>query len=465
MVGIDAAIAANRFGLGARPGDLQDIDRDPQGWLRAQLAAGVATPSPVERLVHSGTLMKQVQQLRLAQRQDDAGDGDAVGRLKMSIRNELAPAYLKQVAARVEVAVSSDQPFRERLVHFWSNHFAVSADKPATIALAGTLENEVIRPLATARFADLLVAVVRHPAMLAYLDNLWSVGPNSRAAGRASRHVSRDARPGLNENLAREILELHTLGVDGGYTQADVTELARVLTGWSLGGGRGRFASGTPGSFHFREAIHEPGARSVLGRRYPPGGEDQGEAVLRDLARQPATAQRIALKLARHFIADDPPPAAVTALERQFTRSDGDIAATCTALLDCDAAWSTPLAKYKSPNDYLLSALRALRQVPPRPEAAAAMFASLGQRIWTPGSPAGWPDTAVAWDGADALMKRIEWAQAVAGRIGERVEARALADAVLGPVLGAHTRAMLTQSQDAVQALALLFVSPEFMRR
>ena len=202
------------------------------------------------------------QQERRSARSKAASAGENAKRPIEGIRQKLAPLYLEQVAARYRVAARTGEPFRERLMHFWTNHFAVSADKPQVIALAATLENEAIRPHLAGRFVDLLLAVESHPAMILYLDNQASIGPNSQLAQRAARRLRTQRKLDINENLAREILELHTLGVDGGYTQADVTSLracADRLVGRHRGAGRSRKAG--PEHFEFRERIHEPGAK------------------------------------------------------------------------------------------------------------------------------------------------------------------------------------------------------------
>jgi uncharacterized protein (DUF1800 family) len=310
----------------------------------------------------------------------------------------------------------------------------------------------------------MLLAVETHPAMLLYLDNYLSVGPHSQAAQRAqARRAQR--RFGINENLAREILELHTLGVGGGYTQGDVTTFAEVLTGWSLGGEGGRFAAGPPGRFVFRAELHEPGPKVVLGRRYADDGFGQGAAVLRDLARQRATAQFIATKLARHFIADDPPPEAVTRLAAAFAASGGNLPTVYRALIDAHESWQQPLAKYKTPLDYIVSSYRGLSLPVDEAHAPLAPFELLGQRTWSPGAPAGWPDRSADWDGASALMKRIQWADAVGNRVGARADAVQLAPQLLGDNLSAGTRTAVTHAASAAQALTLLLAAPEFMRR
>src|SRR5262249_1887157 len=221
------------------------------------------------------------------------------------------PAQLVQNEAkvRIEAAVAAEIGFAARLVWFWSNHFCVSADK--ILSMAGAYEREAIRPHVLGRFADMLTAVESHPAMLVYLDNGVSMGANSVAG------INRDKS--LNENLAREILELHTLGARTGYSQGDVTRFANVLTGWTW------IAFGVPnrgGEFVFVKRLHEPGEQTVIGKSYPDTGVDQGRAVLADLARHPATARHIARKLARHFVADEPPPSLVDKLTKSFIDSE-----------------------------------------------------------------------------------------------------------------------------------------------
>ena len=390
------------------------------------------------------------------------GGEAAVAAIAMRLPQYLRPIYITDSRARWRAAIDSDRPLLERLVHFWSNHFAVSVDKLAVLGIAGSFEREAIRPHVMGRFHDLLLAVETHPAMLLYLDNQQSVGPNSQLARRAT---ARGRTLGLNENLAREILELHTLGVDAGYTQADVTSFAKVLTGWSIGGGQGRLASGAAGTFVFRPNVHEPGAQTVLRKRYAEGDQAQGLAVLADLAIAPATAHHIAVKLARHFIADDPPATATEPIARAFEHSGGDLPAVYAALIDSAPAWDAGTAKFKTPQDYLFSLGRGL-QLPPESEPRVMnAFDLLGQRQFSPGSPAGWPDRSSDWDGASALMKRIELSDAVAQKLGDRRNALQLAPQLLGGTLGEATRQSIARAASPAQALALLLTAPEFMRR
>lgn len=458
MRDLDAAIAANRFGLGARPGEIRALGSGARDALREAL--GGPAPLLVAPLDSSADVLGRALARREAAAAAAADPREAeVASAVATLRELYLPVYQAETLARLRQAVASERSFLERLVHFWSNHFAVSVDKLAVLGLAGAFEREAIRPHVLGFFADMLIAAEKHPAMLLYLDNARSAGPDSPLVRRARR---RGREPGLNENLGREILELHTLGVDGGYTQDDVRAMAMLITGWSIGGGQGA-PGGEPGRFHFRAAMHQPGSKVLLGRRYREGGVEQGEAALRDLARHPATARHLANKLVRHFVADQPPPRLVERVARAYLASDGHLGEAYAALLEAPEAWSVSLAKYKTPADYIHSAYRAL-DLPVR-ERDVQLFAELGQRIFQPGSPAGWPDTAADWDGAAALMKRLEWAQEVGARFGTTRDARALAAEVLGATWSARSDEAVARAQDAAQALTLLLGSPEFMRR
>ncbi|HET7924936.1 MAG TPA: DUF1800 domain-containing protein [Rhodanobacteraceae bacterium] len=486
MLTKDAAIAANRFGLGARPGDARLIGSDEQGWLKAQLEH--PTPSAPAGAPESARVLAEVRELRVARQvaqqaranlvrpnaSDSPPPAPSPGIDQQAIREFgtfVREHYVAQTAERHRLAIETDRPFVERLVHFWSNHFAVSADKQPLAALAGLYEQEAIRPHVTGNFYDLLLAVERHPAMILYLDNQASMGAASQAATFVRRNRGREL--GLNENLAREILELHTLGVDGGYTQADVTEFAKVLTGWSIGGalGEGRAAlarfggdAGTPGEFHFRALMHEPGDKTILGKRYRERGADEGEDVLRTLALHPKTATHLATKLARHFVADDPPAKLVDRLADTYLRSDGELTSVYRALIDADESWREPLAKFKTPHDFAISAYRLLDFAPDNLQPVTAFLTQAGQRPYTPGSPAGWPDTAPSWNGGDALLKRIEFATAAGRRTGDRIDPATRAGEVLG-ALGEHTTMSIRGAESGAQAFALLLASPEFQRR
>ena len=465
---IETVIAANRFGLGARPGELARIDGNPQGWLLDQLQGPSRLPVDIRSLPDTASVLLEVQEARQMQREArQAAESDRPARdVVKKLGSLLRKHYLSQTNARFRTATDTDYPFHERLVHFWSNHFAVSADKQPVSALAGLFENEAIRPNLGGKFYDLLLAVEKHPAMIIYLDNQRSIGPGSILAQRANRR-RRDQQFGLNENLAREILELHTLGVDGGYTQQDVTTFAKVITGWSIGGSssRGRFSDGVPGTFQFRDNIHEPGRQIILNRSYKESGLKQGEAVLRDLATHASTAKHLATKLVRHFVADDPPEKLVTKIAAVFLDSGGDLPTMHAALVNSIEAWQSTFGKYKTPQDFVISAFRAFDRVPDDGKFIVGALDMMGQTPYRPGSPAGWPDTAQHWGGADALYKRIEWSNTVARYAGASVNPLELGDAVLGPALGDHTRTAISRAESVMQGTTLLLVSPEFQRR
>ncbi|MFL6604593.1 MAG: DUF1800 family protein [Steroidobacteraceae bacterium] len=476
---LSSAVAANRFGLGARPGELAQIGSQPRDWLRAQLTGTPPLLTDTELRSSADTLSRALaarRDLRAAKRAaaaertsqssdstDSPNQANAVAAL-MKVGQIYRPVYITEATARFRQALTTDRPFVERLTYFWTNHFAVSIDKAIVLGLAGSLEREAIRPNVLGRFSDMLLAVERHPAMLLYLDNHMSVGPHSRAARLLERR-QRGRRIGINENLARETLELHTLGVHGGYTQADVTTFAEVITGWSIGGDVGPLPRGEPGEFLFRPEIHEPGAKVVLGKRYADAGYDQGVAVLRDLAANTATAHFIATKLARHFIADDPPPRAVERIAGAFLSSDGHLPTVYRALIETPESWGQPLSKYKTPTDYIVSTFRGLDLPPDAGRSPLTPFELMGQRTYSPGSPAGWPDRSADWDGASALIKRIEWADAVGERVGSRRDAVALAPQLLGDNLTPATRTAIARAASSSQAITLLLSSPEFMRR
>jgi uncharacterized protein (DUF1800 family) len=344
-------LAANRFGLGRRAGDADAPTlRDAQAGLLRQLEAFDPAPPPIAALPGPEAIAETY---ILFREQGDAMRREAGGMLpanaremestpQRETRKALNDVYADAAAGRFAAAVASPTPFPERLVHFWSNHFAVSTEKQFVSGLAGAHEFAAIRPHILGRFSDLLIAAVRHPAMLLYLDQVLSFGTDSAFAVRTRR-----ARggPGLNENLAREILELHTLGVRSGYTQADVTAFARALTGLSVAGlGRGAARrlvpdGSRPGDTIFIAELHQPGEQSILGKRYPDTGAGQAEAVLRDLAVHPATARHIAVKLARHFSGDDPPQPLVDRLTADFLRSGGDLASLYRTLIRSPEPW------------------------------------------------------------------------------------------------------------------------------
>jgi uncharacterized protein (DUF1800 family) len=370
--------------------------------------------------------------------------------------NVIQKTFRAEALARLQRAMIADCGFTERLVTFWSNHFCISANKGELARIwAGSFEREAIRPHVLGRFVDMLKAAEQHPAMLFFLDNQQSLGPDSRAGQNRKR--------GLNENLAREIMELHTLGVGGGYTQDDVTSLARIITGWTFAGRQGQL--GTPGTFVFNTNAHQPGAQLLLGKSYADNGVAQGEAALEDIARHPSTAKFIATKFARHFVADEPPPSLVARLQEVFRKSDGDLGALAAALLDSDEAWQAPQTKIRSPYEFLVATGRLLMQLPDDPTRYLGGLNLLGQPLWTPAGPNGFPDTNAAWAAPEGMKLRLDIAAQAASRLADNIDPRDLLELVAADAASPETRRTVERAESRQQALALLLMSPEFQRR
>jgi len=370
--------------------------------------------------------------------------------------NIIQKTYRAEALARLQRAAIADCGFTERLVAFWSNHFCISANKGELARMwAGSFEREAIRPHVLGRFGDMLKAVEQHPAMLFFLDNQQSLGPDSRAGQNRKR--------GLNENLAREIMELHTLGVGSGYTQDDVTSLARIITGWSFAGRQGQL--GTTGSFVFNANAHQPGPQPLLGKTYENNGVAQGEAALADIARHPSTAKFIATKFARHFVADDPPQALVAQLQEVFRKSDGDLKALTVALVDSDEAWQAPLTKLRNPYEFLVATGRLLARIPDDPANYLGGLNLLGQPLWSPSGPNGFPDTNAAWAAPEGMKLRLDISAQLASRVADKIDPRDLLELVAADAASEETRRTIERAESRQQALALLLMSPEFQRR
>ena len=444
------AIAASRFGFG--PGPQDNPGDDPKAWLKGQLqgpdpglasGAFAALPSgadAVTALQADGAARKA---FLLA---NPSGKGQFHG--------QSAQNFKADAAAQFNFAVTTPASFRERLVWFWANHFSVSAGQNDAAGFIGPLLREAIRPHVNGNFTDMVLAVERHPAMLRYLDNFVSVGPDSPMGLRTGK--------GLNENLGRECMELHTVGLAAGYSQADVTSMAKILTGWSIApSDKGGDATG----FKYRPATHEPGPQTVMGQSFD-GGEQAGIGALTYLSTYPTTYQRLAKQLVTHFVADDPPPDAVAHIAGVLRDTQGDLGVTSAALVDLPQAW-VPGQKLKTPFELVLSTLRAAPppagQKPPEP---LGILYALGQPVWGAPMPNGWPDQASSWAASDAVMARIDWAYTYSGRFADgEADPMQIAGNALGPLLRPATQAAMASAGSPREALTLFLTAPEFQRR
>ena len=474
----EAVLALHRFGMGPRPGSIAAIKADPRGALIAELeqpsagqlaASALPSSSKAFRTVADANAKRQARATIAAREQKEAkkqqtqdapsmqqASEQAPGAMAAKIAAEAVPdpgrpIYLEEARLRIGAALGADIGFAERLVWFWSNHFCISADKIQS--MSGAYEREAIRPHVLGRFADMLLAVEGHPAMLFYLDNLGSMGTNSVAGINRTR--------GLNENLARETLELHTLGVRSGYTQDDVISFANVLTGWTLLPAGDNPEHG--GEFSFNPRLHEPGPQKVMGKVYEDDGVEQGRVVLRDLAAHPATATHLADKLARYFIADAPPPPLVERMAKVFLDTNGDLKETAKAMVSSDESWMQPASKLKRPSEWVVGMVRATGVMQVDPGRFTGGQALLGEPLWRPSSPKGYPDDQASW--IDGMGRRLDVANNFAERVSGKVDPQEVIETVLGSSVSAEVKQAVGRAESRQQALALLFMSAEFQRR
>lgn len=442
-----ARIAFQRFGLGPKPGGPQRIGVDPRAALLDEL------DRPNAALITSATLPSY---------RKACGDSQRDFALPYEV-------FQQERRARLVQALKPEIGLLERLVTFWSNHFSMTVWKDqAILGTIGQLERDVIRPNALGSFTDMLLGVMRHPAMIAYLDNDDSIGPRSP--------IGKSWGAGFNENLAREILELHTMGVGGGYTEADVTAFARILTGWSYVRGweaDNGWNGGTDenrGQFIFRVDWHEPGGIELMGKRYPAAGQDQGEAVLRDLAVHPKTAEHLAFKLVLHFLTDEPTEAMVAPVADAFLSSGGDLGATTRALVDLPEAWSLPLKKLRTPYELALAQYRATGTDVPNNDdiwTFTEPMRALDNLPWEYGPPDGYPDETAAWLNPDAMRVRLDTSLLFVDMFREDgwPVASDLARDLFDSALSQPSKVALRKPADNRAAMTLLLMLPEFQRR
>ncbi len=490
--------ALNRLGFGPSPADVSAMRRlGPAAWLeqflQQQVQPASVLPQDLQTQLQAletlnlsqAALMARFRQAReLGKKKGQDGEKSApsasaqeqtMKSAEQSRRDLIRPLVLDASKHRLLRALASPAQLEEVLVDFWFNHFNVYAGKGPVGALVGSYEREAIRPFVFGKFRQMLGAVAKHPAMLIYLDNAQSVGSDSAAVARAQARRARmgeGAAPrasGLNENYARELMELHTLGVDGGYTQRDVTELARILTGWTvdyravLRAGESQRAS----LFIFDAARHDGGSKHWLGRQVQAAGQQEGEVALDVLAAHPATARHLAFKFAQAFVSDAPPPALVANLAERFLQSQGDLRVLVQSLLSSEQFWSREAfqSKFKSPYRYVLSSLRATGLKLDDAPGALAYLAQAGMPLYGATTPDGFKNVSEAWMNPEALAQRMQWAQRLtrAGRSapGGRLSGDDL-QATLGASLSERSRQALA-TEPADLRLALLLGSPDFM--
>ncbi|WP_232520816.1 DUF1800 family protein [Rhodobacter sp. CZR27] len=446
------ALTAIRFGYGLPLPE--GAPTTPEGMLTLLRGPDrAAEDRPLPRLPD---LLPAMRTLAESQRLPES-DPAKTARLREA-REAIRDQARRSAAVSIGRALASPDGFRERLVQFWSGHFAVVARSARDGALPGALVEEAIRPHLAGHFAELLAAVTLHPAMISYLDQDSSVGPGSPAGRKRAR--------GLNENLARELMELHTLGVGAAYSQADVTEMAELLTGLGFSIEKG---------FTFRRNAAEPGAETVLGTSYEGRGLGPIRRALADLAARPETARHIATKLARHFVADTPDPDLVAAMERAFLDTGGDLPAVYGAMLAHPAARAAPQAKVRQPFDYVVAGLRAFGIRPEEVERLPGKrldrlilvpMAGMGQPWQRPAGPDGWPEEASAWITPPRLSSRILWALEMPTAFRRELpDPLALVDRALGPFAGAELRQAVSRAESRRDAAGLVLASAEFNRR
>jgi uncharacterized protein (DUF1800 family) len=431
----------NRLAFGPRPGDVERIQKmGVDRWIEEQLhPQRIDDRAMHEQLKRYETLSMSSADLLTKYYRPIVEARKAEEDLQ-PLRREAQKVIVELSAQRILRAAHSERQLNEVMVDFWMNHFNVFAGKGIDRFLLTSYERDVIRPHIWGRFEDLLMATAKSPAMLFYLDN------------------ARSQKRGVNENYAREIMELHTLGVDGGYTQKDVTELARALTGWSLA---------RPNGFVFRRALHDRGAKAVLGVKLQAnGGIEEGERMIRFLAAHPSTARHIAWKLCQRLVADDPPKSLVDRVARRFTETRGDLRETVKAVIT-SAEFNDPKyygAKTKTPFEYAISAIRAVGGTIHNPLPLMRTLQKMGQPLYFAQPPTGYSDSAEDWSSSGALVERINFATALASNRLPGVRARDLSLADVA--LSAETRKTIaSQTQEPAAVAGLILGSPEFQKQ
>lgn len=460
----DPTLAEIRFGTGLSPNQAppQSVEAMLAGLTGPDRMAKRFPIEPYETYRHRIRAYLDAQ--RAFRKNQDGPDVERYDKARKKIQRSARAAYGDFFRNAFLRRIHTETGFRERLAFFWQDHFTARGKVAIARNGTGPYVEEAIRPNLTGRFEDLLIAAVTHPLMLAYLDQTQSTGPGSKVAKRAAK---RDQRRGLNENLAREVLELHTLGVGGPYDQVDVRALAELFTGMSLSKDL---------KFHYKPNMAEPGAETVLGTSYgPDGGFQDIKSALRDLARHPATAKHIAFKLAQHFVADVPDPDLVTFIERAYVDSDGQLMATYAALLAHPASWSGTAQKVKRPFDFMASALRALEiedttltrtKIRDLRNALYIPMQIMGQPWDAPNGPDGWPEENAHWITPQFMAARLQWALAAPQALRRTLpDPRDFARAALGARLPQDVAFAAGAAENRWEGIALVLTSPAFQKQ
>lgn len=453
-------IAAVRFGEGLSPDVSVPTSSDD---VLAKLTGPdrAASDYPVRSFTDHLPSMRKVAMHQRAYRQGkDGANADDLRNAVKEARRAHERQLLQDFASAFARSITTEDGFRERLSRFWADHFTVAGKNRLTrFATPGFVE-EAIRPNLVGKFEELLIAAATHPMMLDYLDQINSVGPNSRAGKRGRR--------GINENLARELLELHTVGVGARYSQTDVGQLSELLTGLTF-----NFRKGA----HFRAEFAEPGAETVLGRTFE--AQDDGIKTIREalryLARHEATAAHISFKIAAHFTADDPDRDLVDQMTRRYIDTNGDLLTVYQVMLEHPASWSSFGAKVKQPIDFITSGFRAL-SVPPqsilqlgRGKMSAFVLGpmtSMGQSWFRPNGPDGWPDRNSDWITPHGLAARLQWAMSAPSAIFRALpDPRQFVDSALGPLADNAVRFAAKSAESRREGIGLVLASTDFQRR
>ena len=438
---IDYKTAANRFGFGAKIDEQQP--QNPKRWLENQLKR---SPNIAKRLA------KYPSTRELIEEQQKANGKEARKKLKQQRKQQ----HKQEIIDRLIHAFATPTPFYERLVWFVSNVLTISSERPTCVGLIGSFERDVIRKNLSLGYDKILINSAKHPAMLLYLDNINSIGPDSKKGRRRSK--------GRNENYAREILELHTVGLEAKYTQQDVISLTNILTGWTIA----KKKSANRG-FYFNANTHQPGPQTLLGVKYSQSGVKQGEAALRDLAKHPFTAKNLATKMANHFISENPPVELVDQMAKAYLNNGSSILKMAHAMILSPLSWQPEQQKIKTPIEIVVSTMRLLIPSSKSFDTKARkqllnQCQQMGQRPYAAQSPKGWSDLGMDWLGGEAMLRRLKWAEMMSRKFGKNID-NPTKFAQKHFNLSTRTKNSIARAPDRETAIGLLLASPEFQRR